>query len=363
MVRGLRFGAAVALLVMFDCVPQVRTCDKGCINGSVCDTKNNVCVYPRADGGSAGGSTAGGAGGGGATASCVPACPASMECAGSVCAGRYSSLTLQAPARAGRPPVAIGADLALVPGRSRADPPVLLLALDGGVLRDDAGVAVAVLQLIDAGSYRAFGAFPPVDGPRQLFAFFPDAGLVATAVTTVDVTPPDPVIELSAPPARVSSTDGGLTTLDVAAPNAFRRDESVTVTIDSPETDLASVSVDLFSDGGGLQPVGMASGTCASRFDGGVCRQQVVDLWRHWMPSHCCRNGRPPVRSADSFPLPSTAVEPAQALPGPVYPACSMVFRLMGSWPPSLTPPALTSPRGGLCGGMTLETRATALPR
>ncbi|MBL8951516.1 MAG: hypothetical protein JNK82_12100 [Myxococcaceae bacterium] len=171
---------------------------------------------------------------------------------------------------------------------ARVQPSALVLSLDGGVFRDDAGSAVSTLTLIDAGVYRAVGTFPAVDGPRQVFAAFPDAGLFTSMVTMVDVTPPSPVIEVSPPPARVNSTDGGLVTLDVDAPNAYRRDENVTVTFDFPQNDVATIAVDLFSDGGGLQPVGSASGVCASRFDGGVCRQQVVDLWRH--PMHAYRD-------------------------------------------------------------------------
>lgn len=268
----------VLATLAFHCGPELRTCEKGCVNGAVCDTSLNVCVHPRPDsgtaGGTGGGATGGGTsvGGGGGANGCMPGCPASMECVSSSCAPRYDSLVLRGPARVGRLPVVISADLHLVPGRSRADPARLELSIDGGALRDDAGTAVTAMQLVDAGLYESTGSFPAMEGPWQVRAAYDDAGLSGGATTQVDLTPPFGRLVLSAPPTRVDLP--GFTERDPTSPNAFRRSESVLVTIDQLSADTASILVNLTEDGGVLQQFFVR--------DGG----QQIDLWRHRMDSY-----------------------------------------------------------------------------
>ncbi len=213
----------------------------------MCDPKTDLCVYPLPD------------------------------------KNRYEEIQLHAPARAGRHPFLVTADLVLKAGASRDDPAQLVLAVDGGSLHDDAGVAITALQLTDAGHYRALGALPAVEGPRALYVTFPDAGLVASTTVYVDVTPPSAVIELASPPNRRTATDGGLDEVDPDAPSAFRRDEELALTIDTAERDVILPTVSVLSDGGGLQPMPSGDAGCITRFDGGSCFLARIPLWRHPM--------------------------------------------------------------------------------
>ncbi len=201
-------------------------------------------------------------------------------------ATQYERITINAPTRVGRLPAAIAADLVLAPGAIRTDPPYLRVSVDGGTLLDDAGATVTELRLAGAGQYRGFAAFPASEGPYQLYVSLPDGGLPATAMTLVDLTPPLGLVELSAPPPRTTSNDGGLNEVDVEAVGAYRRDEVVTIKVDSPDPSLRRADVDLVSDGGGLQPLGSADAGCTSRFDGGVCLQSRVELWTHPMRAY-----------------------------------------------------------------------------
>jgi len=65
-------GAGCTVLLALECVPRVRECSEGCVNGAVCDERLQVCVYPR-DGGAAGTGGSSGSGGAGGGAECGPA--------------------------------------------------------------------------------------------------------------------------------------------------------------------------------------------------------------------------------------------------------------------------------------------------
>jgi len=248
--RGSQVAIVGLTLAMMSCELRLRRCSDGCVNGATCDPKTDLCVH------------------------------------GLSSQSPYERIVLFAPARAGRQPITIAADLVLKSGASRADPLELVLTIDGGVFRDDAGVAVTILQLEDAGHFRATGVLPAIEGPQEVYVATPDAGLAAATTIYVDITPPTVVVGLSTPPARQNATDGGLVELDVEVPGAFRRDESVTVTIDTPEPLGSTIAVEMFSDGGGHQQLGQPDAGCVSRFDGGGCYQRHIDLWRHPMRAY-----------------------------------------------------------------------------
>ncbi len=170
--------------------------------------------------------------------------------------------------------------------RAPADPSVLTLLVDAGVLRDHAGQPIASMVRVDAGEYRTMATFPAVEGPIQLFAVFEDAGLTGAATTYVDVTPPRPVVDLAAPPMRTLRVDGGYTEVDPQSPGAFRRNDRVSITIDVPDLDVVAPSISMLTAGGGLQPLGVLDAGCTSRFDGGTCWRRQVDLWRHPMNAY-----------------------------------------------------------------------------
>lgn len=241
-----------------------------------CETRTciaGVCVVA-GDGG------AGGQGGGGA--SCTPACPASAQCIDAACTPRYRELRLTAPPRAGNGPARISAHLiAASSAVSANDPPALMLDVDSGFVSPGDGGVLRALPRSDAGHYEATVYFSGAIGGWQLFASFPDAGLSAEANVAADFSAPRVQVSTSSPPSRL--TDGGPYAIDVDAPLAFRRDESITVVLDSIDPDFSAASLEVTTDAGVVQRFDAVDGGCASAFDGGRCLSQRVDLWRHPM--------------------------------------------------------------------------------
>ncbi|MBL8957998.1 MAG: hypothetical protein JNK82_44905 [Myxococcaceae bacterium] len=193
-------------------------------------------------------------------------------------------MQLLAPIRAGREPVKIAAALTLSTGATSADPETLTIVVDGGTLETASGAPLAFLPRVDAGYFEAFATFPADEHTYELYAAFPDAGLAARALTIVDSTAPRVEVRLSPHETRARD-DSGFSSFDPQAPDAYRRDETVIVTVDAPEPDFIVGSLELRGDSGVLQRFDLDAG-CVSRFDGGSCRQQWIDLWRHPMNAY-----------------------------------------------------------------------------
>ena len=251
--------------------------------------------------GGSGGSGASGGDGGGGFSAC--SCPASMECVPGGCAARYESLSLevlQANLEGGALiPVAhvnaagavLRAHLEAAARRTGADPDVLSLSAQpatllgyfiddaGFALLDDAGMPITFqpvsLTRVGPGLYERVVSFPPPEGPFAITAAFADAGLEASVSVSLDVTAPLLTTRLPAPPVR--AVDGGLSARDPGHPNAFRRDEVVAVTIDSPDPDVASMFV-VASGLSGFSRV-FADAGCTSQFDAGTCLVAQLPLW------------------------------------------------------------------------------------
>lgn len=257
------------------CGSSLRRCnvDTDCVGGARCAADTGLCIF--VDDGGAGGS------GGGGTNSCDPPCPGSSECTGTVCAARYSGLSISAPPKVGPRAFTIAADLVLAPQRTRADPPTLSVSVAGNVLFDDAGQQIMELRRTDAGHYETSASLPLAEATWTLQVSFPDAGLTAFRDIALDLSSPRAEVRLSALPARLIDT--GFTAASPDAPGAYRRDETVTVFLDSQDSDAVSAGFDLVTDGGPVQRFPTVDAGCVSRFDGGRCFAQAVDLWRHPM--------------------------------------------------------------------------------
>lgn len=256
---------ALCLFALASCRSSLRTCSDGCLSGSYCDEVSGLCL--NGDGGSGG---AGGNDGG-----CSPACPDWQQCSASMCLVRYARLEAQAPLRTATPLVPLTATLELFPNRTANDPPALEYRFVGA----DAGTP---LPRLDAGLYGT--SLPLPEGLHQLRVDYPAAGITDAVTIVVDRTAPTAEVRIAAPPTR--ENDGGFNATDSQGPS-YRRDERVTVIIDSPDPDPARFQLEVNQpDGGIAQRFSNVSSECPSAFPTGVCRQQTVDLWRHAMPAY-----------------------------------------------------------------------------
>lgn len=224
-------------------------------------------------GGGASGGTAGGSSGGAST--CSAACPDWEYCSGASCIARYSSLTLETPPRTRSDFTAL-AHLTLSNGAPPNPPSSLHLEL-----RDSDGVTSQLsMMLINDGG---FGS-GPISAAREtrfeLTARWLDAGLSAIGTTVVDLTAPTFVVSWPPAPARLFDADSGLDQRDPADADAgvtaWRRDESVPVTISSHANDIdpSTIRLQVSSFDVPLSDAGICS------VDGGFCRVANVELWR-----------------------------------------------------------------------------------
>lgn len=224
-------------------------------------------------GGGASGGTAGGSSGGAST--CSAACPDWEYCSGGSCVARYSSLTLVTPSRTRSDFTAL-AHLTLSNGAPPNPPSSLHLEL-----RDsDGGTSQLSMMLINDGGFRS----GPISAAREtrfeLTARWLDAGLSAIGTTIVDLTAPTFVVSWPPAPARLFDADSGLDQRDPADADAgvtaWRRDESVPVTISSHASDIdpSTIRLQVSSFDVPLSDAGICS------VDGGFCRVANVELWR-----------------------------------------------------------------------------------
>jgi outer membrane protein assembly factor BamB len=117
-------------------------------------------------------------------------------------------------------------------------------------------------------------------GTVELIAAYPAAGLSNSVNVTVDSVPPVFTISFSSPPPRAM---GNVTTADQRDPGsagAFRRDESVTVTVSANETvasfDMTVAGIGTGGNPGQTQTVTMQpAGSCGTS---PFCRTATVDL-------------------------------------------------------------------------------------
>ncbi|MBL8950702.1 MAG: hypothetical protein JNK82_07995 [Myxococcaceae bacterium] len=133
------------------------------------------------------------------------------------------------------------------------------------------------MHRVDAGHYAAELSITLAEGECTVSVSYPDAGLTAAATTFIDRTNPSVEVRLSRPPSRLAA-DGGVNEVDPEMPGAFRRDESVTVTVDSPDPDLAGAIISVAGGNSFYADAG-----CLSRFDGGSCLEHRLDLWNQPM--------------------------------------------------------------------------------
>ncbi len=148
-------------------------------------------------------------------------------------------------------------------------------------LRDaDGGSSELSMRLIADGGFVS----DPISAAREtryeMTARWLDAGLSAIANTVVDLTAPTFVVSWPAAPIRLVDVDGGLDQRDPADADAgvtaWRRDETVPVTIASEANDIDPSTIRLQVSSFEV-PLADA-GVCPS--DGGFCRVVSVDLWR-----------------------------------------------------------------------------------
>lgn len=192
-------------------------------------------------------------------------CGYGFECGASTraCGPRFVSLSLNVAPRLATRSVPLSAQLTLTDGGPALDPLGLPFQSSDGTGVGPGGT----LTLADAGWY--VGTFDaPRDGRWSLTADFVDAGLHGMAVVEVDTTPPRLSVVFSPPPSRqVTAT---FTELDAADQTEgvlpYRRDETATVVVSSPDLDVADASLMLTVGGQAvtLQPGCDAGPFCRS---------------------------------------------------------------------------------------------------
>ena len=229
---------------------------------------------------------------------CSPACAEYEACTLNGCRPRFTGLNILSPMNnavlststdggvdGGGGAVEVVAELVANPlyANTTQFPPALSFTsmLVSGT--GDAGTFGTVTQ--DGGLYSVPWTVPMAQGQIALTAAHPNpaVGLSSTVNVTVDSVPPTFAISFSAPPTR--ATPGNVTQADQRDPMlgfdaAFRRDESVTVTVSANET-VASVELTVAGIGTGgnpgqPQPLTLqTAGTCGAS---AYCGTVTVDL-------------------------------------------------------------------------------------
>jgi outer membrane protein assembly factor BamB len=277
-------GTGLLLATLAGCTKlEGRTCttDDDCGQEGLCDTAQGICYAADIE------DTDGG--------TCSPACAEYEACTRNGCRPRFTALNILSPANnavlsgstdggVDGGAVEVVAELVANPlyASTTQFPPSLAFSatLSGGGAAGTFGPVVRT-----DGTYRVPWTPPMVQGQIALTAAHPiaAAGLSNTVNVTVDSVPPTFDITFSAPPTR--ATPGNVTVADQRDPTvgfdtAFRRDESVTVTVSANET-VASVTLTVTGIGPGGSPgqtqtLTLApAGTCgASPYCGAV----TVDL-------------------------------------------------------------------------------------
>ncbi|MBX7113640.1 MAG: hypothetical protein K1X64_04835 [Myxococcaceae bacterium] len=228
-----------------------------CPAGASCNA-GGYCVEQ----GTGGGSGGGGGGAGGGMGTCAPCGDGGNEfqvCVGGACVAKYQKLEWEAPVEGSftaDASVALRAKLT-VGAPSVAPWPSVSVKFEKG------GAAGPVATLTYANGFYE-GAQVLADGVwKATVSSVGDAGLSAVVNFTVDTVAPVLEITHSAMPTR-SNLPGALSGNDPAMPTAWKRDETIRVTVHSNEN-LQTATLVAVSDGG--TPIVATSVAC----DGGVC--------------------------------------------------------------------------------------------
>jgi hypothetical protein len=204
------------------CVLKSCSTDQDCAAGTFCNASMGKLCTLIPDGGE--------------DMSCAPLCPIYQVCRATVCYARYSGIAITQPVPnqyvdAGSATVV--AQLVVAPGNARADPSFLTLTLG---LPDGGTAGSGGLPIQSAGLYSG-PLNPAFDGPYILTASYTDAGLTSPQVAiTLDRIPPAFVVVVP------SHGRTGIY-VDPTQPTAWRRDDMVTLSIQSPEPNMVPSSV------------------------------------------------------------------------------------------------------------------------
>jgi hypothetical protein len=256
-------------------VAKTCTSNEQCGQGGLCDTSVGLCyaagTEPELDGGS-----------------CTPACAAYEACTASGCRSRFTALNILSPANnavLGGGTVQVSAQFVENPTYASTTqfPDTLVF----GATRSGAGDAGSFGAVTRSGdTYTVPWTLPGGQAQITLTASHPTpaAGLSAAVNVQVDTVPPTFTIAFSNPPARSS---GSGTQADERDPTpgydvAFRREESVTVSISADEP-VNNVTLTVVGIGPGgtagqaqapvpVQPGGTCNGSPA------FCGNVTVDL-------------------------------------------------------------------------------------
>ncbi|QRO02408.1 PQQ-like beta-propeller repeat protein [Archangium violaceum] len=267
--------ATVLLLgALSGCTVPARTCttDADCqANGGdgLCDLRVNLCY--------AGSKEVSGD-------QCDPACAPYQACTKSNgCVPRYTGLVVT-PGDGGL----VGGGVVAVRAELVADPTFELKfpeTLSFSVVRSDGGTGGSLSAVPgNAGVYTAQWTPPAGDGVFLLTAAYPDGGSPSTTVhLTVDATPPS--FTVIVPAADAGVPDGGFAYADPMAVTAWRRDQTVTIRVESDSADLdpSSLRVVVRGHGGGasVTDLSLAPVTPCGRL---FCGTVDIPLWRPGLP-------------------------------------------------------------------------------
>jgi hypothetical protein len=269
-------GTGLLLATLAGCTKLEGTCTKDdeCGEGGLCDTSVGICykegTEEEVDGGT-----------------CAPACAAYEACTKSGCKPRFTELKILSPtpsALLDGGPVQVSAQLVANPLYSSPPYPETLVfsaARNGG---GDFGSFGSVTRSGD--TYTVPWTLPVAEAQITVTAAHPMPAAVQSAAVNVqvDTVPPAFTITFSNPPARAvgAANQADQRDLTTGYESAFRRDESVTVTVSAnePVSNVTLTVVGIGSEGnpGQAQPAVAVSpgGTC----DGApaFCGTATVDL-------------------------------------------------------------------------------------
>lgn len=220
------------------------------------------------------------------TQGCTPGCFSYQVCARNSdsvsCVARYTlELTPADGTVVGAGPVTVTATLKVGPGFNATYPDHLnftAVASDGS----EAGTFSA--PMVDGGVYTSNWTPPSREGTYQLRVSYPEqGGPSATAGLTVNLPPSLALLPTAASPA---ATDGGFVYADPQAPTAWRRDQTVSVRIESDSTDLdtSTLSVVVHGVDGGTDVTGLPV-TAVSACSRAYCGNVDVPLWKPGLPA------------------------------------------------------------------------------
>jgi hypothetical protein len=252
------------------CTQPINRCDTAvdCRSGALC--LQNVCVYDGEIDSQA----------------CDRPCSAYEACSAISlkCQPRFSELVVT-PSNGtvvdgGTLPVR--AELRVSPGYAANFPATLNI----GVARGDGGTVASLPTTTEGEGVYTTEWNPSEEGSYRLTAAYPEDGGPSTTVgLTVDKTGPVLSVVPALSPSRVP--DGGFIYMDPAALNAWRRDQTATVRVESASADLDPQSLSVLvrgADGGvNLEGLTLAQATpCAGN---AYCGTVDVPLWKPGLPA------------------------------------------------------------------------------